>query len=389
MNRTFTVEQDEWRAEVREFLDAELPPEMARSTEFTEDEDYWDFALQFTTKVAQKGWIGLTWPKEYGGLARPTLDRLILAEEFTYSEAPLTNTIGWGLAAGAILFGGSEEQKRRFLPSIARNETFWVEGFTEPGADSDLASLATRADRDGDEWVISGQKTFTTWGSHGDVIFLAARTDQEIAKHRGISIFCVDMNAPGVSVAPLYNLGGGRQNNTFFDRVRVAGDMLIGEEGRGWDLIMNAFYGASGVAAPYAGYQKRLEELVAHCQTARRNGRLLIDDPMVRDRLAELALIVEAERLLTYESLSNRAAGRRPAFAGALGTVVAKEAMPRFAEIYNGVLGTLGQLSRGSRWAPLDGWPEAWYRQSFRNHAGGTPQVKRMVLAMRGLELPR
>jgi alkylation response protein AidB-like acyl-CoA dehydrogenase len=389
MNRTFTVEQDEWRAEVREFLDEELPPEMARSTEFTEDEDYWDFALQFTTKVAQKGWIGLTWPKEYGGLARPTLDRLILAEEFTYSEAPLTNTIGWGLAAGAILFGGSEEQKRRFLPSIARNETFWVEGFTEPGAGSDLASLTTRADRDGDEWVISGQKTFTTWGSHGDVIFLAARTDQDVAKHRGISIFCVDMNAPGVSVAPLYNLGGGRQNNTFFDHVRVAGDMLIGEEGRGWDLIMNAFYGASGVAAPYAGYQKRLEELVAHCQTARRNGRLLIDDPMVRDRLAELALIVEAERLLTYESLSNRAAGRRPAFAGALGTVVAKEAMPRFAEIYNEVLGTLGQLSRGSRWAPLDGWPEAWYRQSFRNHAGGTPQVKRMVLATRGLELPR
>jgi hypothetical protein len=100
-------------------------------------------------------------------------------------------------------------------------------------------------------------------------------------------------------------------------------------------------------------------------------------------------MIVEAERLLTYESLSNRAAGRRPAFAGALGTVVAKEAMPRFAEIYNEVLGPLGQLARGSRWAPLDGWPEAWYRQSFRNHAGGTPQVKRMVLATRGLELPR
>jgi alkylation response protein AidB-like acyl-CoA dehydrogenase len=389
VNRNFTVEQDEWRAEVREFLDEELPPEMAQSTEFTEDDEYWEFAQQFTTKVGEKGWIGLTWPKEYGGLERPTIDRLILSEEFTYREAPLTNTIGWGLAAGALLFGGTEEQKLRFLPAIARNETFWVEGFTEPGAGSDLASLTTRADRDGDEWVISGQKTFTTWGSHGDVIFLAARTDQEVPKHRGISIFCVDMSTPGVSVAPLYNMGGGRQNNTFFDRVRVPGDMLIGEEGRGWDLIMNAFYGASGVAAPYAGYQRRLDDLVAHCRSARRGGRLLIDDPLVRDRLAELAMIVEAERLLTYESLGNRTAGRRPAFAGALGTVVAKEAMPRFAEIYNEVLGTLGQLARGSRWAPLEGWPEAWYRQSFRNHAGGTPQVKRMVLATRGLELPR
>jgi alkylation response protein AidB-like acyl-CoA dehydrogenase len=168
--------------------------------------------------------------------------------------------------------------------------------------------------------------------------------------------------------------------------------MLIGEVGRGWDLIMGGFYGGN-IGASYMDMQRRLDMVVAYCTTARRNGRLLIDDAVVRDQLAEMDLLVQAERLITYESLSNLQSQRPPAFAGSISAVVGKEAMPRFAELTNLVVGPLGQLKTGSRWTPMGedpiGGPEAWYRHSFRNHAGGTSQVKRMVLATRGLGLPR
>ena len=391
MELQLTAAQNDWREEVTDFLDAELPARFEKSTEWCEDEDFWAFATAFTRKVSAKGWIGLTWPTEYGGLARPPVDQLIFSEEFTYRDAPLVNTIGWGLAAGALLRGGTEAQKQKFLPPIQRTEVLWAEGYTEPEAGSDLASLTTRAVRDGDEWVISGQKTFTTWGSHADLLYCAARTDPEAPRHRGITIFGLPIDQPGVTFGPLLNIGGGRQNHTFLEGARVPHENMIGQEGRGWDLIMGGFYGGN-IGAAYMDAQQKLDKMVAYCKTARRNGKLLIDDAVVRDQLAEMDLLVQAERLLTYESLSNIQSKRPPAFAGAIGAVVSKESMSRFAELTNLIAGRAGQLGIGSRWAPVDaanGGPEAWFRTSIRNHAGGTPQVKRMVLATRGLGLPR
>ncbi len=277
MELSFTPEQNAWREEVRDFLDKELPVEWQKSTEFCEDDDFWEFAIAFTRKVSAKGWIGLTWPKEYGGLGRPTIDQLIYSEEMTYRDAPIVNTIGWGLAAGALLSSGSHEQKLKHLPGIAATDQLWAEGYTEPGAGSDLASLTTSAVRDGDEWVVNGQKTFTTWGSHADVMYLAARTDPDVPRHRGISIFKFDLKQPGVSFGPLFNLGGGRQNHTYIDNARVPHDNLIGTEGRAWDMIMGSFYGGN-IGAAYMDMQSRLDRVVAYCKTTRRGGRLLIDD---------------------------------------------------------------------------------------------------------------
>ncbi len=246
MDYTFTAEEHAFRKEVQAFLDAELPDEMAFNHEFNEDPELWKFAFDFTRKLGEKGWIGMTWPVEYGGSGRSSVDRLIFAEEIERREAPMVNSIGWGLAAGALLVGGTEEQKKRFLPGIARFDRFWAEGLTEPDSGSDLASLSTRAERDGDDWIITGQKTYTTWGHHADVMFLAARTNPDVPRHQGISVFCLDLKAPGISLSPLYNLGGGRQNHTYIDHVRVPGDQLIGEEGKGWSYIMNAFYAGGG-----------------------------------------------------------------------------------------------------------------------------------------------
>ena len=389
MDFNFTADENAFRKEVQAFLDAELPSDKAFNHEFNEDADLWAFAFEFTKKVGAKGWIGLTWPVEYGGLGRTQTERLILAEEFTARDAPMVNMIGWGLAAGALLVGGSDEQKKRFLPGIAAFDRFWAEGLTEPDSGSDLASLSTRAERDGDDWMVTGQKTYTTWGHHADVMFLAARTDPDAPPHRGISVFCLDLKAPGVSMSPLYNMAGGRQNHTFFDGVRVPGDMLIGEEGKGWSYIMNAFYAGGGVGARHIEMRVMLDAVVEYCKATTRGGGLLIKDPMVRSQLAELELMVETERLLTYESLSNATNGRPPQFGGALGVVVSKENKPLFAQIMSQIVGPLAQLRQGSRWAPVDGGPEAWYRWSYANHAGGTSQVKRMVLATRGLGLPR
>ncbi|TYC09037.1 hypothetical protein FXF65_36620 [Actinomadura syzygii] len=385
----FSPEEELWRQEVRDFLDAELPPDKEFNHEFVEDDELWEFAREFTRRVGRKGWIGLTWPTEYGGLGRPLTERLIMAEEFALRDAPFVNMIGYGLAAGTLLVGGTEEQKRRFLPEIARFEEFWAEGLTEPGSGSDLASLTTRAVRDGDDWLISGQKTYTTWGHRADVMYLAARTDPDGPRHRGISIFRLDLTLPGVSFSRLDNLGGGRQNHTYLDNVRVPGDMLIGEVGKGWSYIMNAFYAAGGVSARHAELQRMLGAVLDHCKTTVRGGRPLVDDPGVRSRLAELALMAETERLLAYESLGDALNGRTPAFAGALGHVVHKEHQPLFAQLIGQIVGPLGQLRAGSRWAALGGDAEAWYRASYANHAGGTSQVKRMVLATRGLGLPR
>jgi alkylation response protein AidB-like acyl-CoA dehydrogenase len=166
--------------------------------------------------------------------------------------------------------------------------------------------------------------------------------------------------------------------------------MLIGEAGKGWSYIMNAFYASGGgLGGRHASQRRMLEAVVAYCKTTRLNGTALIKDPIIRSKLAELATVVETERLLSYEALGNAVLGRPPAFGGALGVVVTKENLPRFAQLCNQIVGPLCQLKTGSRWAPLEGETEAWYRQSYANHAGGAPQVKRMVLATRGLGLPR
>jgi 3-oxocholest-4-en-26-oyl-CoA dehydrogenase alpha subunit len=374
-----------WRAEVRAFLDAELPKENAFNPEFDDAPDQWAIAVEFSKKVAAQGWIGLTWPVEYGGRGWPPVMNQILLEELYAADAPMVNGVGIFLAAGTILVGGTEEQKKRLLPDIANMRTLWAEGLTEPEAGSDLGSLQTKAVREGDEWVITGQKAFTSWGPMSDVLYVAARTATDPAARNAISIFVVDLRSPGVTLHPMRNYGGGVQSSTYLDHVRVPATSLIGEEGMGWQYIMRAFYASGTVEPIYAMQEARLRDLVAHCKSI--PGKL--DDPHVRGGLADLAEMIQTQRLLAYEIIGDAAHGRRTAWDGGVQQVAAKEYEPEFAQIYDRVLGPTSQLRPGSPYAVIDGKPEAWYRQSFANHAGGTPQLKRMVLATRGLGLPR
>ncbi|WP_305093478.1 acyl-CoA dehydrogenase family protein [Prescottella sp. R16] len=385
MRTALSQEHEAWRAEIREFLDAELSEDNAFNPEFDDAPDQWAIAVEFSKKIAAKGWIGLTWPKEYGGKGLAPIANQILLEELYAADAPMINSVGIFLAAGTILVGGTEEQKKRLLPDIANMRTLWAEGLTEPEAGSDLGSLRTKAVRDGDEWVITGEKAFTSWGPMSDVLYVAARTATDNAARDAISIFVVDLRSPGVTLHPMRNYGGGVQSSTYLDKVRVPANALIGEEGKGWQYIMRAFYASGTVEPIYAMQESRLRDLLTHCKAI--PGKL--DDPHVQADLAKLAEMIQTQRLLAYEIIGDNAAGRQTPWAGGAQQVIAKEYEPVFAQIFDRVLGPTSQLRGGSADAPINGKPEAWYRQSFANHAGGTSQLKRMVLATRGLGLPR
>lgn len=390
MDLRFRPEEESWRAEVRAFLDRELPPEFEFETEFDESEERWEFALAFSKKVAARGWTALTWPRAYGGQEAPFIKETIFRDEFAYRGAPLVNSTGLGLAAQTLLKFSSEEQKLRFLPDIGGMRVLWAEGLTEPNAGSDLAGLQTRAARDGAGWVVNGQKTLVTWAHRCDVLYLAARTDPDAPRHTGISIFCLPLRAPGVTIQPLLNIGGGRQNHIFLDNVRIGGDMLVGQVNEGWRYFTNAFYGGAPMGTEWAKYKRAFDELVKFCRAPRPGGgEPLSRDPIIRDKLVDLAMDFEVLKLVEYEEIWRLEQRLEPEYGGAIGVVFMKEFIPKFARLASDILGPSVLLTAGSEGAVLRGRLAHLYMQSYGTHAGGTPQTKRVVVARRGLGLPR
>ncbi|MBI4198419.1 MAG: acyl-CoA dehydrogenase family protein, partial [Chloroflexi bacterium] len=217
MDFQFTVEEKAFRQELLTFLQQELPPEWDGEGEGDGDEE-WAFGLQVRKKLAQKGWLTLAWPKEHGGAAASIMTQTVFREEMAYHRAPGIDFWGITMLAPTLMIHGTEEQKRRFLPPVARGEIQWCQGYSEPGSGSDLASLQTRADVDGDDYVVNGTKIWTSNAHRADWIMLLARTNQEAEKHRGITFLLVDMKSPGVSLRPIINMAGVHGfNQLFFD----------------------------------------------------------------------------------------------------------------------------------------------------------------------------
>src|SRR5215207_7455204 len=391
---TTTPRLEALRQEVRAWLDAELPPEYEGfQWDFEEDLDRWAFHRQFWKQQGAQRWLEPTWPRRYGGAEMSPRQARTIEEEFDRRRAG--GLAGIGMQVGpAILRLGKEEQKDYFLPRMAAGEIMWAEGYTEPDAGSDLASLRTRAVPDGDEWVIDGQKTFCTAGHHCNWMIIAARTDPDASKrHKGISYFLAPLPSPGIELRPLENIADGRQNLVLIDGLRVPSNMMLGDLNQGWQQV---WFGLGGNPIPTfadddpgpeeeyepgpTGHAWVLDELVRYCRTTTRHGRPLIDDPVVRMQLADLEIGVEAEKLLWLDM--GRTYGMH------LTSAVVKEFQPEFGQLCMEILGPLAQIQTGE-WAPLAGEIDRIYRRSFGNHAGGTSQVKRMVVATRVLGLPR
>ncbi|MDP7588325.1 MAG: acyl-CoA dehydrogenase family protein, partial [Dehalococcoidia bacterium] len=234
MEFKFTAEDEEFRRELRAFMKAELPDPWEGAGRYPEEDD-WDLNVAVRQKMAEKGWLTMHWPEEYGGQNASPVKSAIYNEEIAYMRAPGRDIFGVRMLGPTLMIHGSEEQKNTHLPSVAKGEIQWCQGYSEPESGSDLASLSTRAVRDGDDLVINGAKVWTTMAHRADWIMLLTRTDPDAAKHRGISFVLVDMKSPGVSVRPIINMAGGHEfNQVTFDDVRVPRANVVGEEDRGW-----------------------------------------------------------------------------------------------------------------------------------------------------------
>ena len=341
----------------------------------------------FHSELDRRGWMRMCWPKEHGGEGRNLLYQYLFVEEMEYFGMPYGNLTYTSIAPSLVAFG-SEAQKAKYLPGIYRGELCFAIGYSEPNAGTDLASLRTRAERDGDEWVIHGQKSWTSLADVSTHIWLAVRTDPDAKKHAGISILIVPTQSPGLTIRPLYTMYGGHTCETFYDGVRVPAENVVGGVNQGWGIVMHALnHERVGLAA--TGALARLyDQLVAFLRERR---PALLADPVVRRRLAELELDLREHRALALRNAWLISRGRTPIAEASMAKVSGTELRTRIANVAMDVLGREGGLSQESgAHAPFDGRAEWSFRLSpiFR-FGGGTNEIQRDIIAAAGLGLAR
>src|SRR4030042_1805242 len=342
MDFRITKEQEEFREQVGEFLKEELKQGLWKPTI-----DAWIMTYDpaFTKRVAAKNWIGLTWPKEYGGQGRRAIDRLILTEEMLRYGAPAAcHWFADRQIGGAIVHYGTDEQKKELLPMILRGEAYVGLGMSEPDAGSDLASLKTKATEDGDSYIIDGQKTWTSGGSHMNWIYLVARTDPDAPKHRGISEFFFRTDLPGINVVPIVDITGGVHfNEVFFENVRIPKTSLIGEKNKGFYQILNQLdYERSGMERLMANYPL-FEALIKYTRETKRNGKPLSQNPLIRSKLAQLKIELEIGRLHMYRVAMVMDEGRAPTWGASMAKIYGTAFEQRLAGAAIEITGLYGQ----------------------------------------------
>jgi alkylation response protein AidB-like acyl-CoA dehydrogenase len=391
MRFTFTKEQDEFRQEIRDFLKAEL-----EAGAFSVDiaELVGEPSQEFSRKLAQKGWIGLTWPKQYGGQGRSYVEKLILIEELMKVKAP----IGYHFLADrqvgpALTSFGSDWQKEFFLPSIVRAD----EGmqfcllFSEPNAGSDLAAVSAKAVRDGDYYIINGQKVWTTGGHLADYGWLLARTnlDSSVRGHLSCSEFILDMKSPGVTVRPLINMAGTHSfNKVFLDDVKIHKKYLVGQENEGFKQIMAQMdYERAGIERLMQNYPL-YEHLISYVKKMDKDSRGFYS--WVRDQVAQLEIEYNIGRLLCYYTAWVVDQGKKPTSQAALTKAFCTQYEQRLNDVATKVMGPISQIRQGVKWSPFGGdlascylWAPSYTLQ------GGSVEVLKNIVALRGLGLPR
>ncbi|MCB1003186.1 MAG: acyl-CoA dehydrogenase family protein [Acidimicrobiales bacterium] len=388
MDFAFTPEQIALRQELREYFTAMMTPEVEAGLA----ETGWEGPLykELVRRIGRDGWLGVGWPTEYGGQGRTPIEQLIFFDEVQRANAPVPmlaiNTVG-----PTIMRFGSDEQKARFLPPILAGELHFAIGYTEPGAGTDLASLRTSAVRDGDEYVVNGQKVFTTQVDVADWIWLAVRTDPTAPKHKGISILLMPTDSPGFSHTPIHVMGEGRTNATYYQDVRIPVTNLVGEENAGWRLITTQL-NHERVALCNAGAVERvITEVRRWAQdTKLADGRRVTDQDWVRLNLARATAETEALRLMNVKvAWSLQSGDLKGADASAM-KVFGTESDIRVNRWLMEILGSAAYLSRESPEAVLHGRLEKRCQSALiRTFGGGATEIQRDIIAMQGLGLPR
>jgi alkylation response protein AidB-like acyl-CoA dehydrogenase len=393
MDFRFSEAEEQLRKEVRQFLQEHMPEldpvdRVGSIAGLVVSDNAFEKAMVFNKKLAERGWIAPGWPKEYGGLDASIYEQMVFNEEFGYVGPPDTGTrvFGVGLIGPTLIVHGTEEQKRQHLPGITDAEVIWCQGFSEPGAGSDLASLQTRAVRDGDDYIISGQKSWTSEAHHADWMFLLARTDPDAPKHKGISFFLLDMRTPGITVQPMIHMANRHHfNEVFFDNVRVPKEHLVGEENRGWYVGMALLdFERSGIIG-FAAQRRTLETMTDHL---RGSSQLLRE--RYRLGLAELMIENDVGRCLSYRIGDMQAKGQTPSHEGSAMKVFQSDLLQRMANFGVKMLGLAGQLLPEEPKAPYEGeMPESYLTAVPATIYAGSNEIQRNIIATRGLGLPR
>jgi alkylation response protein AidB-like acyl-CoA dehydrogenase len=385
---TYTPEQEKLRDELREYFEGLLPPEIKSQINYGESGG--QVYRQVIRQMGADGWLGIGWPKEYGGQGRTPVEQFVFFDEALRAGAPIPlvtlNTVG-----PTLMTFGTDEQKERFLPPILRGEMHFAIGYTEPGAGTDLASLRTRAIRDGDEYVVNGNKVFTTGAHDADFVWLACRTDPEAPKHKGISILLVDTTLPGFKTVPIMTVADGRTNATFFDDVRVPASMLVGGENNGWKMITTQLNHERVALSPPGRIERRAEEVQRWAQETRLpDGSRVIDQTWVQLTFARVHALVQALRLMSLQVASElEHEALNPADASSV-KVYGSETSVEVYDLLLQVLGGYGTLQEGSPGAVAHGELEKAYRHAVvLTFGGGVNEVQREIIAMAGLGMPR
>jgi len=393
MDFRFTPEQEAFRQELRQWLKQELPPDWEGAPDDYEPEHF-EFTKQIVKKLGTKGWLTLHWPKEYGGLGMSPVDHLIYKEEMTYHRVPGidmgTGGVTW--IGPTLMVLGTEEQKKVHLPKIAAGEEFWCTAYSEPESGSDMAAAKCRAVADGDEYIINGEKLWTSHAHIADWCWLLVRTGPQEPKHKGLSLLLVDMKIPGITVRPLINMAGIHYfNEIFFDDVHVPRSNLVGEENRGWynTMLSLDFERTAGVNQMTIN-RRNFDDLVRFAKEARIDGQPLAKDPVVRGKLAELAIKLEVGQTLAYRIVWMLSQELVPNYESSMLKVFSYELSNRLLGTGTQIMRLYGQLETGSKWAPLKGRIENAYLNSVGFiTAAGTHEIQRNIIATRGLGLPR
>ncbi len=385
MQFQYDPDVEAFRQEVRALISAELPPIDDRPGDFDSVQDEYHYTMGFQKKLAARHWLAMAWPQEYGGGGASHMRQLVYNEEMAYAAAPVGN-MGIAWVGPSLMLYGTEEQKKRFIPRITGADDWWCTLYSEPGAGSDLAALQARAERDGDDYVINGQKIWTSGGHLADWGWMAARTDPDAPKHKGITLFMFNMKSPGVTVRPLLNIAGHHGfNEVFFEDVRIPASQVAGEVNRGWYHMAVALdFERSGIAA-FAGGRRSVERLV---RVARETPGLVMQRPGIRAELADRAVEVNVGTMLAYRVATMQARGLVPNHEASAAKVFGSEMSQRIASTGMHLLGTAGQVRKGSPGVVLD-LASGYMGAVGATIAAGTSEIQRGIIATRGLGLPR
>jgi alkylation response protein AidB-like acyl-CoA dehydrogenase len=389
MRFELTPEQRAWQAEVRGFLQANMTSDVLAELDAGGSEGRGPRARAFLRKLADQGWWGIGWPRDYGGLGRSAVDLYIFIEEMEWAFAPSLHLTVTSVAP-TIIRVGSEAMKREWIPRIIRGEVDFAIGYSEPGAGTDLASLETRAVAEGDSFVINGQKIWNTGAGHATHQWLACRTDPDAPKHRGISLVIVPMDSPGITVQSMETWGGFPTYQVYFDNVRVSRANLVGELNRGWYYMTTALDFERIAMGSVAQARRLFEDVVAWCRGAVVDGGRLSARPWVRERLASLSVDLEVGQLLGWLNAATIDDGRVPVREASMVKVFNSELRQRVCDVGLEVMGLHGQIAPASTAGQTHRRLQRMYRASpVWRFGGGTNEVQRDIIAQHGLGLPR